>query len=168
MNKTKTAALAIAAASIIPAQSAFAMCPLCTAAVAGGLGLLERYGVDDVISGLWVGALIVSMIAWTNDFLRKRGWTFRHYRLTMWIGYFALTLVPLYMTDYLFAGKGYFLGIDKLFFGIVVGSLLFAAGGMTYQAYKAKHGRALFPFQKVVQPVGLVAIATAVFYFLTV
>jgi hypothetical protein len=166
--KIINAALAgLATAALLPAKAAYAMCPLCTAAAVGGLGLAERYGVDDTISGLWVGALTVSMIAWTNDFLEKRKWAFRFYKPIVFASYYALVLIPLQVKGYLFAGKGTFLGVDKLFFGIVLGSILFAIGGATYSAYKAKHGKALFPFQKVVQPLALVAIATAVFYFIT-
>lgn len=41
----------------------FAFCPVCTIAVGAGVGIAEKFGVDDTIIGLWVGGLTVSLIA---------------------------------------------------------------------------------------------------------
>ena len=37
------------------------MCPVCAVAVGVGLGLSRWLKIDDAISGLWIGALIVSL-----------------------------------------------------------------------------------------------------------
>jgi hypothetical protein len=34
------------------------VCPVCTIAVAGGVGLCRYLGIDDLISGSWIGALL--------------------------------------------------------------------------------------------------------------
>ena len=44
------------------------MCPLCTVTVVAGLGISRLLGIDDVVSAIWIGALILSLsfvtIAW--------------------------------------------------------------------------------------------------------
>jgi hypothetical protein len=37
------------------------VCPVCTIAVAGGVGLCRYLGIDDLISGAWIGALLFSL-----------------------------------------------------------------------------------------------------------
>ena len=44
------------------ASAVKAICPLCVVAVGAGLGLSRWLGVDDVVSSIWIGALLVSMI----------------------------------------------------------------------------------------------------------
>ncbi len=48
------------------------MCPVCTIAVGAGIGLSRWLGVDDLISGLWIGGLIVSLIGMTILWLNKK------------------------------------------------------------------------------------------------
>jgi hypothetical protein len=48
--------------------SNFAVCPLCTIAAAGGIEVTRILGVDDLISSIWIGGLIVSMSFWMADF----------------------------------------------------------------------------------------------------
>ena len=49
------------------------MCPVCAVAVGFGLGLSRWLKIDDAISGLWIGALIVSLsfilAKWTRKYL---------------------------------------------------------------------------------------------------
>ena len=48
------------------------VCPVCTFAVAAGIGVLEQWGVNNIIIGIWLGALIVSSIAWMIDWLNRK------------------------------------------------------------------------------------------------
>jgi len=43
---------------------ALAVCPVCSIAVAGGVGLSRWLGIDDTISGIWIGGLIISLAIW--------------------------------------------------------------------------------------------------------
>ncbi len=147
---------------------AFAICPVCTIAVAGGVGLSRYLGIDDTISGLWIGALIVSTIMWTINWLAKRKIRFFGDKVWITIGYYAITVVPLYWTNLMGHPLNKIWGIDKLTIGIIIGSLVFFTGAMTYYYLKAKNkGRANFPFQKVVMPVAPLIILSLIFYFLT-
>ena len=51
-------------ALLIPG-SAQAVCPLCVVAIGAGLGLSEYLGIDDTISGSWIGAMLIAT-AWWN------------------------------------------------------------------------------------------------------
>lgn len=167
MNILKRSLALLALGLALPLKSALAVCPVCTLAVAGGVGILEYYGVDDIISGLWVGALIVSVSMWTINYMNKKGWKFLFRKPLVFLIYYLATLWPLYSKHYLFGGKNYVWGMDRMLFGIILGTIVFSLGAVTYDLYKQKKGKALFPFQKVIQPVGFVAVATLVTYLLT-
>jgi hypothetical protein len=44
-------------AGLFFAETASAICPLCTIAVGAGVGLSRWIGVDDAVTGLWIGGL---------------------------------------------------------------------------------------------------------------
>ena len=48
--------------SLVIAADVLAICPLCTFAVGAGIGLTQYLGIDDVITGLWIGGFIVSLV----------------------------------------------------------------------------------------------------------
>ena len=52
--------------------SSYAICPICTLAVGAGVGLSRWLGVDDTVTGLWIGGLTVSMILWTIFWADKK------------------------------------------------------------------------------------------------
>ncbi|MEK7664767.1 MAG: hypothetical protein AAB361_01350 [Patescibacteria group bacterium] len=155
------------------AKRAMAVCPLCAVAVGSGLGLSRWLGVDDSISGLWVGGLIVSMIIWTISWLDKKKINFQGKAATTAFAYYLLTILPLYFYKILGDPKNqlfYLFGFyfDKLALGIIAGSIGFYFGANLYNELKEKnHGKAYFPFQKVVMPVTPLIILSVLFYFLT-
>ena len=148
----------------------FAICPLCVIAVGAGIGLSRWLGVDDTITGVWIGGLIVSMIAWTEGWLEKKKIRFKGRLFADILLYYGLIVIPLYYSGIIGNPSntlGVF-GLDKLLFGIVAGSLAFWFGTSWYFYLKEKNnGRAHFPFQKVAMPVLPLIILSAIFYFLT-
>jgi hypothetical protein len=48
------------------------VCPICTVAISGGVGLCRYLGIDDLISGVWIGALLFSLFWLTIDWLNKK------------------------------------------------------------------------------------------------
>jgi hypothetical protein len=172
MNK-KFYIFSIIAAGLFFAKKIFAVCPLCAIAVGSGVGLSRWLGVDDSITGLWVGGLIVSMIAWTISWLDKKNFHFKGKTAIIIIGYYAITLLPLYYygilggaQNSLFSLAGFY--FDKLAMGIIAGSIGFYFGANWYYELKEKNqGRAYFPFQKVAMPVAPLIILSILFYILT-
>jgi hypothetical protein len=153
------------------ASKASAICPVCVVAVGAGLGLSEYLGIDDAIAGVWIGGLLVAMSAWTISWFNKKNWSFGNKDLrdiVIFILYYGLTIWPLFAKNLIGSPYNRLWGIDKLIFGIIIGSIGFALAVLWYNNLKKKNnGHAYFPFQKVVQPLGALIILSFVFYFLT-
>jgi hypothetical protein len=168
-NKNKyLIAFLVVIASFLMASSAQAVCPICTVAVGAGVGLSRWIGIDDTITGLWIGGLTVSMIMWTIDWLDRKNIHFKERKAIVAIVYYLLIVAPLYWMDIIGHPFNKIWGIDKLFLGIVFGSIVFWSGANWYFYLKVKNnGHAYFPFQKVVMPVSPLIILSFIFYFLT-
>ncbi|MFH1832634.1 MAG: hypothetical protein ABH816_00510 [Candidatus Levyibacteriota bacterium] len=149
-------------------QKALAVCPVCTVAVIGGVGLSRWFGIDDTITGLWIGGLTVSMIMWTISFLDSRKIVFKGRKIITTLGYYLLIVLPLYKTDIMGHPYNRIWGMDKLLIGIIFGSIFFFMGGIWYFKMKEKNdGRAHFPFQKALMPVIPLVILSIIFWFIT-
>jgi hypothetical protein len=93
MKKISIYLLFIFAISFLFAEKALAVCPICTIAVGAGVGLSRWLGIDDAITGLWVGGLIVSMITWTESWLEKKNIRFKGRMFVNILGYYALIII---------------------------------------------------------------------------
>lgn len=165
MKKIQFYFLSILTATFLFVKKAMAICPICTFTVGAGVGLSRYLGIDDAITGLWIGGLIVSMITWTEDWLEKRNIRFKGRIFINILGYYALIIIPLYYAGII---GDPLKGLDKLIFGIIGGSIAFWFGASWYYYLKEKNkGRAYFPFQKVVMPVSPLIILSIIYYFLT-
>jgi len=153
------------------AWPAKAICPLCVVAVGAGLGLSEYLGIDDTIAGTWIGGLLVALSAWTIVWFNKKGWSLGNKTLRnilIIIIYYAAIICPLFLQGFIGNLTNQLWGMDKLMLGIIIGSLIFWLADNWYLQLKAKNnGRAYFPFQKVVMPLGALLIISFIFYFLT-
>lgn len=170
MKKTFYIFTVVVGASLLFAKQALAVCPICTIAVGAGVGLSRWLGIDDSISGLWIGGLTVSMITWTLSWFDKKNIRFSGRMWITIIGYYLLIVVPLYFMGMISnpANAVYSTWLDPLLIGIIVGSIGFWFGASWYFDLKEKNGgHAYFPFQKVVMPVGPLVLFSIIFYFLT-
>jgi hypothetical protein len=149
-------------------SSAGAFCPVCVVAVGAGLELSHYLGIDDTVTGLWVGAFLVALSAWTLEWLKKKQIKFKGEGLIIFLAYYALTIIPLYWAGLMGQYGHTFWGIDKLLLGIIFGSVIFYAGGIwNLNLKKNNNNKVYFPFQKVIIPVGMLLILSFIFYFLT-
>jgi len=165
---TKTLALSLATFLFLGANSAQAICPICTIAVGAGVGFSRYLGIDDTIAGLWIGGLTVSMIMWTINWLNKKNIHFKGRKIITTLGYYLLIVIPLYWIGIMGHPLNILWGVDKILLGTIIGSLGFLGAGLWYYRLKAKNGgHAYFPFQKVAMPVGTLLILSLIFYFLT-
>jgi hypothetical protein len=154
--------------SFFLAPSAQALCPLCTIAVGAGVGFSRYLGIDDTVTGLWVGGLAVSLIMWTIDWLDRKHINFQGKKLLVALAYYFFIVAPLYWTG--IAGHPFnkFWGMDKLIFGMILGSAFFFLGAASYFSLKRKNnGRAHFPFQKIVMSIAPLVVLSFVFYLAT-
>lgn len=155
-------------ASLAIPNAAYAMCPVCTVAVGAGIGLSRWLGVDDTITGLWVGAITISLAMWTNIWLEGRKIRFPGRDPLVYIAYIAVIIIPLYYKDIMGHPLNKLWGIDKLALGMAVGAVVFyLTAGMYLLMKKRNNNRAHFPFQKIAMTVGVLAILSGVFYFIT-
>ena len=160
--------LSLAIISFAIATTAKAVCPVCTVAVIGGIGLSRWLGIDDSVTGLWIGGLTVSMIMWTIDWMDRKNYKFKGRKIIITIGYYLLIVVPLFFTNIIGHPLNKLWGIDKLLLGIIMGSIFFFIGALLYPYLKKKNGdKAYFPYQKVVMPIAPLIILSVIFYFLT-
>lgn len=143
-----------------------AVCPVCAVAVGAGLGLSRYFGIDDTISGLWVGGLILSMSLWTADWLHKRGLKIKIKVLNIvsCVIYYAITIIPLFYSGIIGHPYNTIYGIDKLLFGIIIGSLVFLLALSLDKTVRRINGKQLFIYQKVAFPVLGLIIISLIFY----
>jgi hypothetical protein len=168
MNKKLPIISVIVFISGLIAQPVAAVCPICTIAVASGVGLSRYLGIDDIITGLWIGGLTVSMIIWTLSWLSKKKIHFR-WQAIITIAYIAIIIIPLYFYGLLSnpGNNSCVCGVNKLLLGIINGAVGFWAGAEWYSYLKKKnHDHAYFHFQKVVMPLTPLIILSFIFYWL--
>jgi hypothetical protein len=162
--------------SILSHKVALAVCPLCTIAVASGVGFSRWIGIDDTITGLWIGALTLSMAFWNINWFDKKKIHFKFRNTITVLAYYLLVVFPLWGMGIIgnqlgalktFGTESAF-SMDKLSIGILVGTFAFWTSVEWYAHLKAKNkGRAHFPFEKVAIPIIILVILSVVFFFLT-
>lgn len=171
-KKSKTlniilALVSFASISIFSVQPVHAVCPVCTIAVGGGLGLSRYLGIDDVITSLWIGGLIVSTIYWIIDWLGKRNKKGLVVDLLTAVVTYAFVLIPLYWGGIIGHPFNSFWGVDKILLGTLIGSIAFFFGAqLHFYLKKQNKDKVVVPFQKVIVPVGALWLINLVFYFI--
>lgn len=160
------------------------MCPVCTVTVIAGLGISRFLGIDDLVSSIWIGGLILSLSFITIDWLEKSKWREKVYSivckfkcgmtefqaLKFWVFFlmYLLAIVPLFLDHTIGIKRNTFWGMDKIILGIIIGSIFFLFGiWADKKVRKLRNGKQLFAFQKVVFPVLALIISSLYFYFLT-
>ncbi len=150
-----------------------AICPVCTITVIGGIELSRWLGVDDTISGVWIGGLIVSLSLWFIDWLKKKNVRFIFEKVLVFLFFYAIIILPLYWMKLIGYPSCAKLKIydrlyDKLVVGIIFGSIAFIIGSwLNIWLKKINKNKVYFRFQKVVLPFLFLIIASIVFHFIT-
>lgn len=149
------------------AGCAKAVCPICVVAIGAGLGLSRWLGVDDVVSSIWIGALLVAMILWTLTEMKKKNWRFPFDAVVISLAYYLLTFVPLYYAGIVGHPLNKIFGVDKIVFGTAVGTIIFLLSHQLHLYLKQKNnGKSFFPYQKVVIPVVTLLLTSLIFFLL--
>ena len=154
--------------SLFVATPIRAVCPVCTIAVGAGLGISRALGIDDAVTSVWIGGLILSMSFWLIDWLnKKRGFTQKSgYRLLIIVLMYLITLLPLYFTKYIGRLYNSIFGIDKIIFGTFCGSLTFMAAKWSDEKVRRVKGKQLFIYQRVIFPLISLIITSVALHFL--
>jgi hypothetical protein len=168
----------------LPKLTFAVVCPVCTIAVGAGLGLAEWLGIDDSISGLWIGALIVAISIWTINWLRVRLWgapatslsegksrtsTKKIFILSFltFAAYYLIIVGSLWKKGFINKNPlNVICGMDKLLFGVILGSVLFSAAVITLNILLKKNdGKSYFKGQKIALPIGILLVASIILYY---
>jgi len=165
LNKNKiTLASVISFAGIFFAQTALAVCPVCVVGVSAGLGLARWLRIDDTITGLWIGGLTIAMVMWTIEWFNKKNIRFWGRDILTFIVYYATVIWPLHSIEVIGNQYHTIWGMDKLILTIFIGSIAFFGFEKWYRAMRAKNGKSLFRYQKVVWA-WLPLVALSIFFF---
>jgi hypothetical protein len=147
---------------------AHAVCPVCTIAAGAGLGVSRWIGIDDSITGLWIGGLILSSGLWLADWISKRKWKIPYPKLSSILLMILFVIPPLYWGKMIgLAGNAMF-GIDKVVFGTIVGAIVFMLGvWVDKRLRKTNGGKVYIYYQKVIAPIFLLTLASYILYIIT-
>ncbi len=152
---------------LLTAANALAHCPLCVAGAAGGITLARLFGIDDSITGVWIGALIGATSFWSEKFIYKR---FKVLplpilRQLLYFVYFALTIASFYQFN-LVVKMGDIFGIHKLIFGMIAGGIVFYLVDLVDDFVIRNNSKVFFPYQRVVVSLGSMVILSIGIYIL--
>jgi hypothetical protein len=150
---------------------AIAVCPVCTVAIGAGLGLSRWLGIDDTISGIWIGGFLMSISFWTVSWLMKKKFkpfqnlNKNHITLLSFVFWYAVVIIPLWTGNIIGNPLNTILGIDKIIFGITLGSCMFFVGTWIDKKIRSINKKQLFLYQKVVFPTVSLTITSFITYY---
>jgi hypothetical protein len=145
------------------------MCPVCTVTVIAGLGISRLLGIDDLLSSIWIGGFILSFSFVSINWINKK-WPKIHilrFQIPFIALVYLLVLLPLKWNGSIGIAGNALWGIDKIILGTAIGSIVFLIGIWLDLYQRRLQKKILFPFQKVIFPVTLLAAASLVMYFVT-
>ncbi|NMB56676.1 hypothetical protein GYA19_01910 [Candidatus Beckwithbacteria bacterium] len=146
----------------------YAVCPVCTVAIGAGLEISRALGIDDVVTSIWIGAMIFSMGLWLYEFLQKKQIKFKYSKLISIAFMYLLTLPFLYFFKIFGLAFNTLWGIDKVLLGIILGTIFFIIGVIIDKLLRTYHeDKAYFPFQKAIIPVSLLGLTSLIMFFIT-
>jgi hypothetical protein len=152
---------------LLNVKIAEAVCPLCTIAVGAGVGLSRYLGIDDTITGLWLGALILSSSLWLIDWFEKKKIKFFARDQIAIASFYLIVLLPLYFSGIIGHKYNTLFGIDKLLLGCFLGTIIFIKAVFADKYLrKLNNNKVIFPYQRVVIPVVFLIIASIIVYLL--
>ncbi len=131
----------------------YAHCPLCVAGAGMGVALSRYLGVDDVITGVWLGAFLGAISFWTNTILlRKKQIPFT--KTIIYLLIFISTIWSFYQFGLVGKYSNDIYGYPKLVFGVVSGGMFFYLVDVINNLLVKRHGKVLFPYQRIVISLG--------------
>ena len=184
MKKKIYSIIMLATLILIAVPNVLAHCPLCTTGAVVGVGYARAYGIDDSIVGLFLGALIVSSALWFNKWLQKKI-SFPFQEVLLVLASFLLLAIPFYSTGMIInfsmvksmpeahgmTGLGVLglanFGVDKLLFGMILGSLVIWGVFSFSEHITRKIGKRLFDYQGMAFMLASLMILSLILYLIT-
>lgn len=153
---------------LLSVNSVQAVCPVCTVAVGAGLGFSRVIGIDDSVTGIWVGGLILSSGLWMADLIKKRKWKVPYPEISSILLMAIFVIPPLYWSKMIGLPGNTLWGIDKVLLGSITGIVLFLIGVTLDKWLRTKNNNKVYIYyQKVIIPLLLLSIVSYFFYSIT-
>lgn len=141
-----------------------AQCPVCIVTVGGGMLIAQKLGVDDFLVSLWISALNTAISFWLAPKIKNKILSNPIVFSFLMLGF---TLFYFDYTNQIGVATNKLLGLDKIIFGQILGILIMFLGIFVDRySRKLNDGKILFPYQKVVFPVGFLMFFTLLFKFI--
>lgn len=125
---------------------ALATCPVCVAATGTMVATARFYGVDDLITGTFVGGFIISVAIWVNKLLKKKN-------KKGYIPFQSAAIIVLWL--FLFILIFYLAGLiftlfDRVIMGMLTGSIITLIAFRFHNFLKENNGnKSYIPFQSI-------------------
>ncbi|MBI2405439.1 hypothetical protein HYV21_00075 [Candidatus Microgenomates bacterium] len=148
------------------AKPAFAHCPLCVAGAGIGLSLANSLGIDDSITGVWIGAFLGAVSFWTEVFLSKKKIKNVLMRPLLYLVIFISTIWSFYAFGLVNKHFGTIFGLDKLTFGIISGGAVFYLADFVDGWVIKRVGRVFIPYQRIYVSLGSMLVLSILIYIL--
>lgn len=159
--------LLLIAAFVFTPIAAQAVCPVCTIVTCAGIGLARWIGIDDVITGLWIGGFMASLSFSISSFLDKKNIKSKFKDFFAVAAVYSFFLVIMLWANIIGLPENTFCCIDKLLFGIVFGSIILILSNSLYIFLKRKNGgKPHFMYEKIAVPILNLSIASLIFYII--
>ena len=153
--------LLLATSYLLLATPVAAQCPVCIVTVGGGMFLADRLGIDDFLVSLWISGLNVAISFWLAPKIKNR---FFGNPIILSFLMYGLTLSYFIFTQQTGSPVNTIFGLDKIIFGQTLGLFIWFLGIFVDRySRKLNGGKILFPYQKVVFPVGILTLLTILF-----
>ena len=146
------------------AKPVFAHCPLCVAGAGAGLSLSRILGIDDSITGVWMGAFLGATAYWLSNMIKKTYIPFQN--TVIYLTVFSTTVLSFYRLGLINEHNGLIANLPKLTFGIISGGILFYAVDILNNFIKRKNGKVLFPYQTIVLSLSSMTILSMAMFIL--
>lgn len=142
-------------------KAAYAQCPVCIVTVGGGMILAKKLGIDDFLVSLWISGLNTAISFWLAQKIKNR---FFGNPIVLSLLMLGTTLSYFIFTDQTGSVGNQIFGLDKIIFGQSLGLLIWLLGIFVDRKSRVLNGgKILFPYQKVVFPIGILIILTITF-----
>lgn len=163
-NRFKLLTYILSIASVAIPSITHAFCPVCTIAVGAGLGLSRYLRIDDLITGVWIGAVLMSGSLWFANYLKKKKMN-TALALLLVILLYALTFIPMYYYGIIGHEENRIFLIDKLIAGTLIGTVAFPISAAIHLKLKKKNNsKSYFPFQSVAIPLVVLTIISVIIF----
>ncbi len=136
------------------------VCAVCAVGVAAGAGLSRWLKIDDLISGIWIGAFLLFLSIWSVNiiFRKKERRKILFYAISVLV-WWLISFIPLYFIGFFDSQCPKILGVERLLCGSLIGLILtLISFWFENMIRKRNNNKARFPYQKVIIPLSFLLV----------